>query len=145
MALQTFAGAQIAVGDSTPILPPVADGTYSQWTPATGTTHYTLVADSPTSCSDTANGYVSTNTNPNRDSYLIDLSGIPNGSTMTRVDITVCYRAATTAGGTFQTMVHLGTQDTDSGSNLTGPSPVGTLATSTQNITITSTVKSSSP
>jgi len=42
-----------------------SDGNYLQWTPSTGTTHYTLVNETP--CNGATN-YVSTGTNGNRDS-----------------------------------------------------------------------------
>ena len=56
---------QLVLADSTGSLLPSSDGAYLQWTPKTGTTHYTMVDES--SCNGTTD-YNSTNTVVNRDS-----------------------------------------------------------------------------
>src|SRR6266542_2081771 len=78
----------------------------------------------------TANGF--------RDSYTASVAGIPDGATITRIDITVCYKSppgANTAGGTLQTFYRLNGADVGSGTDLTA---AVAPATSTQNIGVTS-------
>jgi hypothetical protein len=137
--------AGLAHADATASLSPTGDGAYSAWTPATGTTHYVLVDDSPSPCTDSSNDYVDSSTTGQRDSYTLSLSGIPDGATITRVDITVCYRASSSfnAGGTFQTFSRLNGTDTDAGVDLATASSAA-LSTSTQNIAVSSVVKTSS-
>lgn len=69
------------LGDSTvECLLPDADGTYLEWTPSTGVTHYTLVDEVPP---DENTSYIYTTTSGNRDTFsysdLTTLSGIVAG------------------------------------------------------------------
>lgn len=79
--------AQLVLADSTGNLLPSSDGVYLQWTPKTGTTHYTMVDE--TTCNGTTD-YNSTDTVGNRDSYGVNIASIPNGSTITAIEITPC-------------------------------------------------------
>lgn len=65
---------------------PVADGYYKQWTTSTSTVHYVLVDE--TNCNTTDYVY-STNTGK-YDSYRLNISSIPNTSTITRIDVVPC-------------------------------------------------------
>lgn len=126
-------------------LSPVGDGAYAAWTPASGTTHSALVDDSPTSCADTANDYVETGVTGQRDSYTLNVGGIPDGATITQVDVTVCYRSSSvlSPGGTFQTFYRLNGADADAGLDLV-TLPANALATSAQLILVASVVKNGS-
>lgn len=78
---------------------PVNDGNYTQWTPNSGTSHYTQVDES--SC----NGNTDFNretTVSQRDSYGLDLSSVPNGATITQIAITPCA-SKNSNGGTNTT------------------------------------------
>jgi len=60
-------------------LTPNGEGTYTQWTPSTGTTHYTMVDDPIYTNSSNAADYVSSDVLNNRDSFqLTDLSANTN-------------------------------------------------------------------
>ena len=91
---------QSIFADSTGNILPSSDGPYLQWTPKTGTTHYTMVDES--TCNGTTD-YNSTNTVGNRDSYGVSLSSVPNGSTITAIEINPCASRNKT-GGSFSTM-----------------------------------------
>lgn len=71
---------------STALLPS-SEGTYLAWTPTSGTTHFTMVDE--TTCNGTTD-YNSTTTAGSRDSYGVSLATVPDGSTITRIDITPC-------------------------------------------------------
>jgi hypothetical protein len=103
------------------VLSPTGDGAYTAWTPATGTTHSALLDDSPSSCTDTASDYVEIAVAGHRDSYTVNIGTIPDGSTITRVDVTVCYRSSTllASGGTFRTFYRLNGTDADATLDLT--------------------------
>src|SRR5690242_7532393 len=71
-ALNQLTGAVQAA--STPALSPVADGTYSQWTPSTDTSHWNRVNEPSCSPSDSSN--VNSASNGQRDSYLVSPGGL---------------------------------------------------------------------
>ncbi len=75
---------------------PKADGNYLQWTPSTGTSHYSLVNES--ACNGVTN-YNSTLVVANRDSYVISTSTIPNGATITQIDVKPCASRDGTGSG----------------------------------------------
>ena len=75
------------IAASTSSLLPTGEGTYLQWTPKSGSTHYTMVDES--SCNGTTD-YVSTTVTGSRDSYQVSLSSIPDGSTITNIAVTPC-------------------------------------------------------
>lgn len=66
---------------------PSSDGYLTQWTPSSGTIHYSLVDES--GCNGTAD-YNYNNTVGAIDSYGINLSSVPNGATITSLQITPC-------------------------------------------------------
>ena len=83
------------------------------------------------------------NSNGDRESVDLDLSSIPNGATITSVDITSWDRpdsnTSSGAGGTYQTFARLNNTNTDSGANIatvvtggnSAPAPRGAPRTST--------------
>lgn len=108
---------------------PTADGTYSQWTPKTGTTHYTMVDE--VLCNGTTD-YNHTHTLNSRDSYGIDLAFIPNGSTITQIAITPCASKNNNGGSNSTASVFYrfnGVDSADSASySLSGTTPVNLSA-----------------
>src|SRR4051812_25134137 len=68
-------------------LVPTSDGNYSQWTPSTGTSHFANVDD--TVCNG-GSDYNSTTGVGNRDSYGVSLSSVPDGATITQIDVKPC-------------------------------------------------------
>ena len=90
----------VASAATTGVLLPSADGTYKQWTPNSGTTHYTRVNES--TC-DGNTSYNSTDVVSNRDSYAVTISSIPVGSTITEIDISPCA-SRDASGGTSPVM-----------------------------------------
>jgi len=122
----------LAVADTTNALLPVSDGAYTAWTPSTGSTHYTLVDES--ACNGTTD-YNSTNTIGNRDSYGVNLSSIPNGATITAIDVKPCASRHKNQGGGSSVMDVFyrlnGTDSADAGAYaLTGITPVELATTS---------------
>jgi len=68
--------------------PPSSDGTYSQWdTSGFGGAHWSKVDEQL--CND-GTDYVFTSTAGERDSYLVDLSGVPNGSRVNEIRVLPC-------------------------------------------------------
>ncbi|HSA84509.1 MAG TPA: hypothetical protein VLF20_06530 [Patescibacteria group bacterium] len=132
-----------AFADQTGTLLPISDGLYTDWTPKSGSTHYTMVDEE--TCNGTTD-FVRTSRVGERDSYGIDLSSIPNGATISQIDITPC--ASRAGGGTGGTVVLdlfyrlNGVDSADAGGyNPLGATPV---LLSTTSFTGLSTVKSSS-
>jgi hypothetical protein len=78
---------------------PKADGTYAQWTPSTGTAHWSLVDEA--ACNGTTD-YVSVTTTGNRDSYVISTSSIPSGAVVTQIAIKPCASRNSAGGGSSQ-------------------------------------------
>lgn len=76
--------------DTTGELLPNGDGTYTQWTPGTGSTHFNLVDDTECGGLGVGGDYVETSTTGNRDSYTLPTTSIPDGSAITGVTITPC-------------------------------------------------------
>lgn len=138
----SFLASGVAFAAVTGDLLPVSDGNYSQWTPSTGSTHATLVDES--SCNGKTD-YVSTSTTNNRDSYGLDLSSIPNGATITQIDLTPCASKNANGGSNSTGKVFYrsnGVNSADSaGYSLSGTTPVGLSTTSYTGL---STVKSGS-
>ena len=110
---------------------PTGEGSYKQWTPKSGTTHYTMVDE--TTCNGTTD-YVSTNTVGNRDSFAVSLSSIPNGSVITQLDVTPCASRNLTGGSNPTMNVFYrfsGVNSADAGGySLTGTTPVALATTS---------------
>ena len=122
--------ARLAFADSTFSILPTSNGTYLQWTPSTGTTHYTLVDES--TCNGTSD-YNSTNTVGSRDSYDTSLASVPNGSTVTAIEITPCASRNKAGGGSATMNVfyrYNGMDSADAGNyTLTGATPTQLAAT----------------
>ncbi|MEK7560863.1 MAG: fibronectin type III domain-containing protein [Patescibacteria group bacterium] len=122
----------LAAADTTSALLPVSDGAYTAWIPKTGTTHYTMVDESV--CNGTTD-YNSTNTVGARDSYGVNLSSVPNGATITALDVAPCASRNKSSGGGSSVM-HVfyrlnGADSADAGAYaLTGTTPVGLATTS---------------
>jgi hypothetical protein len=121
---------QAVFADQTASLLPVSDGNYLQWTPKSGTTHFTQVDE--TTCNGTTD-YNSTTTVGNRDSYGTSLSSIPDGSTITQLDITPCASRVSSGGAnsTMNVFYRLnGIDSSDAGNySLTGTTPTVLSAT----------------
>lgn len=119
---------------------PVGDGFYNDWETSVGVSHYSLVDDS--SCNGDLD-YVSANEIGERDSYLVSLVDVPDGSVITSVSITPCASRSNNASGSaeFNVFYRLNSVDSNgSGSYLvTGnvPKPLG--STSFSNISVTKT------
>ncbi|MBP6949102.1 MAG: fibronectin type III domain-containing protein [Candidatus Pacebacteria bacterium] len=92
LGLLVIGSINFAFGLTTASILPTGAGSYSAWTPSTGTTHYTLVDES--ACNGLTD-YVSTNVANNRDSYAVSLANVPDGSTITGVSITPCASKST--------------------------------------------------
>ncbi|OGN09963.1 MAG: hypothetical protein A3J46_04505 [Candidatus Yanofskybacteria bacterium RIFCSPHIGHO2_02_FULL_41_11] len=122
--------AQFVFADSTSSLLPSSDGAYLQWTPKTGTTHYTMVDES--SCNGKTD-YNSTNTVGNRDSYGVSLASVPSGSTITAIEITPCASRNSNGSGSATMNVFYrwsGVDSSDAGNYaLTGTTPTQLAAT----------------
>ncbi len=97
---------------TTPTLFPNGQGIYSGWTNGEGAVDEIGTPD----CS-SADSLIS-NTNDARESVLIDVSGIPNGATVTDVNVTTYDRGDSSAGGTYRTFARLNGVDTDASTNL---------------------------
>lgn len=115
---------------TTSALLPTSDGTYLQWTPKSGTTHYTQVDES--ACNGTTD-YVFTTTVGNRDSFGVSLSSVPDAAQITQIDLVPCA-SKNTSGGSNSTMNVFyrfdGVDSADSGAySLTGTSPTGKATT----------------
>lgn len=76
----------LVIATITNYLYPIADGTYQEWSASAMGQHFVLVDEDPCNDSD----YVSTTIVNDRDSYLMDLSGIPNGSIIGKIHIDPC-------------------------------------------------------
>lgn len=84
---------------TTATLLPTSEGTYQQWSPNSGSGHYTRVDDA------TCNGntdFVRETTTGQRDSYGISLTSIPSGATISAIEIFPCA-SKNTSGGTNTT------------------------------------------
>lgn len=123
---------QLAFANTTGISTPFANGTYLQWTPSAGTTHYTLVDESV--CNGTTD-YNFTTTVGNRDSYGIIIGSIPNGATISKIDIKPCASRKNMGSGGNTTMNVFyrfnGVDGVDAGNYaLTGTTPIELATTS---------------
>ena len=101
---------------TTATLYPVSDGNYTDWNPNTGSNHYAVVDET------TCNGNTDFNRETivgKRDSYGINISSVPNGATITQIDITPCVSKNNTGGvnTTFDVFYRLdGVNSADAGS-----------------------------
>jgi hypothetical protein len=129
--LLAFLSYSFAFAEGTGTIAPSSDGFYSQWTPSTGTSHFALVDEA--SC----NGITDSNSTTvvgNRDSYGVSLALVPNGATITQIDIKPC--ASRVSGGGSNPVMNVfyrlnSVNSADSGSySLSGTTPIE-LATTT--------------
>ena len=114
---------------------PNGQGTYTAWS---GTESDIDEAGAP-DCT-AMEGVYTGNTN-DRESVVIDLSSIPNGSTITSVDVVVAYRDSVLSGdnGTFKTFTRFNGTDLDATSNIVASS--GTCSSTTQTLNVADAVK----
>lgn len=123
--------ATVAYADTTSPTGLFADGFYQQWTPSSGTAHYSLVNESPCDGNTT---YNSTNAVGNRDSYVANLAQVPSGAQITQIDITPCAAKNKSGPGnsTMNVFYRLaGVQSADAGNYaLSGTSPTDLAASS---------------
>lgn len=84
--------------DTTSDLLPVSNGTYSAWSPSSGssTSKYSLVDEA--TCNGTTD-YVYTTTLYNKESYNVNISSIPNGATITSITFKPCASRHLTGTG----------------------------------------------
>lgn len=122
--------ASFVLADVSGSLLPSSDGSYSQWTPKSGSTHYTMVDES--SCNGTTD-YNYTATVGSRDSYGVSLGSVPNGSTITAIEITPCASRNSSGGGSATMNVYYrysGVDSSDAGNYaLSGTTPVNLTST----------------
>lgn len=141
LAIAAISLSSIAFADTLGPITPTADGFYLQWTPKTGSTHYTMVDEA--TCNGTTD-YNRTTTVGARDSYVVSLGSVPDGSIITQISITPCA-SKNNNGGSNSTMNVFyrfsGVNSADAGSySLAGTTPV---ALATTNFTSLSHLKSS--
>lgn len=116
--------AKQSFASTTSALLPVSEGNYQQWNPNAGSVHYNRVDDA------TCNGNTDFNretTVGQRDSYGLDLSSIPNGASISAIEIFPCASKNTSGGTntTFDVFYRLnGVDSADAGSySLTTTTP----------------------
>ncbi len=130
----------VATPGSTATLFPNGQGTYTAWTNGESEIDETGATD----CSSDESVIEGSGTG-DRESVLISLTSVPDGATITTVDVQVGYRDHDDSGsdGTFQTFTRLNGTDADSGVDLIATSsqsdPCG--QNSTQTINVADTVK----
>jgi hypothetical protein len=116
---------------------PSSDGAYTQWTPKSGTSHFTMVDES--SCNGLTD-YNSTDIVGNRDSYGI--AGIPDGSTITSISITPCASNNKAGGASTLNVFYRfnGVNSADAGGySLSGTTPTGLTATTFSGLSLVKT------
>ncbi len=130
--------AKFSFASTTATLLPTGDGNYSQWNPKSGSSHFAMVDEA------ICNGLTDFNretTVGQRDSYDIDLSSIPNGATITQIDITPCVSKNTSGGvnTTFNVFYRLdGVNSSDAGAySLTTTTPAVQGTTSFSGLSVT--------
>src|SRR3989344_3245655 len=116
-----FSNASSISADTTSTLLPNGQGNYTSWN---GDENDLDESGTP-SCG--SNDYIDSNNSNNRESVNLDLSSIPNGNTITSVEVFTWDVAQFffNVGGTYQTFVRVGTTDTNSGVNLNTTSSNG--------------------
>ena len=130
---------------STATLQTVADGFYEQWDElGDGDGNREEEVDETSNFDCGSSDSIRENTTENRNSFTMDISSIPDGATITSVDVTVRDRGDSAAGGTYQAFARLNGSNTDSGANLTATGTSGCSATKTQPVNVADTVKSGS-
>jgi hypothetical protein len=81
---------QFAMASTTAILPPTGDGNYKQFKPSTGSTHWTLVDETPCNGTTDYNSVTTTNSGK-RDSYTVGgVTTVGSGAIISQIDIVPC-------------------------------------------------------
>jgi len=75
---------KFVLASTSAILVPTSDGNYKQFLTSSGSTHYTLVDETPCNAN---TDYVYTTTTTKRDSYGINISTIGNGGIISQIGI----------------------------------------------------------
>ncbi|MEN9413179.1 MAG: hypothetical protein RLZZ342_266 [Candidatus Parcubacteria bacterium] len=128
-------GTGVVYAAGTGFLPPIADGVHQDFTPVGSAQHFQNVDDA-LDCNGITD-YNETFGINDRDSYFVDISGVPAGATITRVDIVPCAsRASLLPGGAKMRVFAIvdGVQTPDAGSysiGLSGSNVPVRLATTT--------------
>jgi len=117
------------LADTTSVLRPTADGgnDSTTWENKAGSScdtadcYLEVYESSGSSCtnSDGNTTYINSSNGGQAQTFDIDESGIPDNSTITQIDITVCHTKEGGGGGTFQTRVCHNGSCTNSGSTIT--------------------------
>lgn len=141
LLLSSFPAGFVFAATTTTLLPN-GQGTYTAWVGDEDDIDDGIGSED---CEDGSDGSdnVSGNTTGDRESVNIDLTSIPNGATITSVDVSVTYRNGNNGGaddGTFQTFTRLNGTDLDSGVNLVATNT--TCTPGSQTINVADTVKS---
>jgi Prealbumin-like fold domain/von Willebrand factor type A domain len=116
VALQAAPSPQRAQAATTTLYP-ISDGTYSSWTNG-----YAAVNETASfTCDNAAANSVISSSAGTRESFNLDLSGIPTGSVIESIEVTVRHRGTFNqgTGGTYQTFVRLGTTNIAPGATRT--------------------------
>ncbi len=123
---------------TTAILFPNGGGDYDEWTGGESNIDETGTVN----CTST-NEFISESSSNQRESVSIDLSSVPNGATITDVNITVYDRPTGSQGGTYRTFARLNNNNTDAGTNLTATGSTSSCNVKTQTINLPDTIKNS--
>lgn len=115
---------------NTGTLYPQNDGNYRSWNGGANDIDETGAP----SCS--SGDYISTNNSNARSSFTLDLSSIPNGSTINSIAITPSDRGDSNAGGTYKTFVRVNGSNTDAAATLTAGSASGCVTRTAQTISL---------
>ena len=134
-ALFGFSPAQAHTTTAT--LFPTADGFYTAWSPG----NWDELEETGTpNCG--GSEFVPSNTSTQRESVVISLADVPNGATITSVNVQSWNVGQGSTGGTYRNFARLDGNDTDSATENATSSTSGCTATTLQNINVTDTVKS---
>lgn len=123
------------VSSTTGTIFPNGQGNYTAWTNGESAIDETGTVD----CS--SGDSIIESTNGDRESVLLDIGFIPNGGTITSVDVTTYDRGDSNSGGTYRTFARINNSDTDATSNLSATG-TGSCSQKTQTVDIPDTVKS---
>jgi len=135
-----FIAPKTALANTTSALVPVGNGHYTSWTG-----DYTDVNEGTSGSADcSSDDSIKSTGSDSKESFTLNLSSIPNGSTITSVSITVRDRGEDDPEGTYQTLIRLNGVDTNSGTNLSAGGGSGDPCSSakTQIINVAATTKS---
>jgi len=117
----------------TGILPIIGDGAFQGWIPVgvSGAVHFDAINDLP--CNGNTD-FVATASTTLRESFWVDLAGVPDGATIDKIFISPCASSGTGPTSTMDVFaVHNGVSSPDIGGyTLTGTTPT-TLSTATFN------------